>query len=94
MQGADVGAAVEVGDGAGNAKHFVVRPGRKAHLGHRILQQVLALVVQRAKLPGLAVRHVGVVTRRAAVESGRLGRAGCGHLGAQVAAWCARRSAR
>ena len=77
-------AAVEVGNCPGHAKHLVVGAGERP---------ISAIAPfngsdtprQAGRTDGLTVRHVGVVARWAAVEPGRLGRAGRGHLGAQLA---------
>jgi hypothetical protein len=46
MMRPDVLAAVEVGDGVGNAEHFVVGTSGEAQLGHRAFQLVLTLLIQ------------------------------------------------
>ena len=48
VAGADLGGALQVGDGPGHAQDAVVRPRRQAEVFHRRLQQSLALGVEGA----------------------------------------------
>src|SRR5262249_61840397 len=56
----NVGAPVEVGDGPRHAQDAVVRPRRQAQLLHRLSQQALARLVQRAVPAQLPATHLRV----------------------------------
>src|SRR5205823_9027521 len=58
--GADVRAALQVGDGAGNAQDAVVSAGGKAQVFHGVLEQISALFVQHAMAAKLPARHAAV----------------------------------
>ena len=67
----DARSALQVGEGAGDPQDLVVRAGRQAQLGHRLLEQHLAGGVQLAELPHLPRGHRGV-GRDAVAEAGAL----------------------
>jgi hypothetical protein len=64
----------------------------EAHFGHRRAEHAHSLLVQLAKLPDLAVAHVGVVADGRAAEPIRLASPGGHHLGAHLGAGGARRA--
>ncbi len=63
VAGLDLRRVVEVGDGARDAQHLVVRAGGKAKLVDARFQEVEAVVAEFAVLADFARAHVGVVAR-------------------------------
>ena len=60
----DVGAAFEVGNGAGHAQDAVVGAGGKAQALHRRFEQLAAFGIEGAETPQLAGGHAAVHARR------------------------------
>lgn len=60
MLRADVGGALEVGDGPRHADDAEIGAHGESHLGHQALQRAPAVLVQRAELLDLPGAHLGV----------------------------------
>ena len=70
---------IQVGNRAGHAEDFVVRPGRKPDRVHRCLEQLLTRRIEFAKRANLSVRHLAVSTRTTLGKSLLLNVSGCNH---------------